>query len=172
MDLSGFGTKLYIHNKDQKVISSHWHCWNVGNPCTGSNTQAQFTLQNQIQTDRFSYSSFQIYLNFSSKLPAASGPREESSSHVHRLNSVGSHSTITQPLLSSNNIFIEGTSPRHPPVWLSHRTHLLRHGWESLHNSCLAYSTEDWKTLIIHPRAVISLHSLVLHLVYMRLSAR
>ncbi|XP_056620833.1 mast/stem cell growth factor receptor kita isoform X1 [Triplophysa dalaica] len=57
-----------------------------------------------------------IYLNFSSKLPVASGPREESSSHVSRLNSVGSQSTITQPLLSNNNVFIEGTGPRPLPV--------------------------------------------------------
>ncbi|XP_073709264.1 mast/stem cell growth factor receptor kita isoform X1 [Garra rufa] len=57
-----------------------------------------------------------IYLNFSSRLPAAPGSREESSSHVQRLNSVGSHSTATQPLLSSNDVYLEGTSPRHPPV--------------------------------------------------------
>uniref|UniRef100_A0A671LUY6 Mast/stem cell growth factor receptor Kit n=1 Tax=Sinocyclocheilus anshuiensis TaxID=1608454 RepID=A0A671LUY6_9TELE len=57
-----------------------------------------------------------IYLNFSSRLPAAPGSREESSSHVQRLNSVGSHITATQPLLSSNDVFLEGTSPRHPPV--------------------------------------------------------
>ncbi|KAA0708702.1 Mast/stem cell growth factor receptor kita [Triplophysa tibetana] len=57
-----------------------------------------------------------IYLNFSSKLPVASGPREEPSSHVSQLNSVGSQSTITQPLLSNNNVFIEGTGPRPLPV--------------------------------------------------------
>uniref|UniRef100_A0A8C2DAM0 receptor protein-tyrosine kinase n=1 Tax=Cyprinus carpio TaxID=7962 RepID=A0A8C2DAM0_CYPCA len=37
-------------------------------------------------------------------------------SHVQRLNSVGTHSTTTQPLLSSNNVFLEGTSRGHPPV--------------------------------------------------------
>nr|Q8JFR5.2 RecName: Full=Mast/stem cell growth factor receptor kita; Short=SCFR; AltName: Full=Tyrosine-protein kinase Kit; Flags: Precursor [Danio rerio]CAI11666.1 kit receptor [Danio rerio] len=57
-----------------------------------------------------------IYLNFSSRLPAAPGPREESSSHVHRLNSVGSHSTATQPLLSSNDVFLDRSSPSHPVV--------------------------------------------------------
>uniref|UniRef100_A0A673N749 Mast/stem cell growth factor receptor Kit n=1 Tax=Sinocyclocheilus rhinocerous TaxID=307959 RepID=A0A673N749_9TELE len=57
-----------------------------------------------------------IYLNFSSRLPAAPGSHEESGSHVQRLNSVGSHITATQPLLSSNDVFLEGTSPRHPPV--------------------------------------------------------
>uniref|UniRef100_A0A8C1ILU1 Mast/stem cell growth factor receptor Kit n=1 Tax=Cyprinus carpio TaxID=7962 RepID=A0A8C1ILU1_CYPCA len=40
----------------------------------------------------------------------------ESSSHVQRLNSVESHSTTTQPLLSSNDVFLEGTSPHHPLV--------------------------------------------------------
>uniref|UniRef100_A0A672LWH4 Mast/stem cell growth factor receptor Kit n=1 Tax=Sinocyclocheilus grahami TaxID=75366 RepID=A0A672LWH4_SINGR len=40
----------------------------------------------------------------------------ESGSHVQRLNSFGSHITATQPLLSSNDVFLEGTSPRHPPV--------------------------------------------------------
>uniref|UniRef100_A0A672M2J9 Mast/stem cell growth factor receptor Kit n=1 Tax=Sinocyclocheilus grahami TaxID=75366 RepID=A0A672M2J9_SINGR len=39
-----------------------------------------------------------------------------SGSHVQRLNSFGSHITATQPLLSSNDVFLEGTSPRHPPV--------------------------------------------------------
>uniref|UniRef100_A0A8C1X5A8 Mast/stem cell growth factor receptor Kit n=1 Tax=Cyprinus carpio TaxID=7962 RepID=A0A8C1X5A8_CYPCA len=39
-----------------------------------------------------------------------------SSSHVQRLNSVESHSTTTQPLLSSNDVFLEGTSPHHPLV--------------------------------------------------------
>uniref|UniRef100_A0A8C1WZ70 receptor protein-tyrosine kinase n=1 Tax=Cyprinus carpio TaxID=7962 RepID=A0A8C1WZ70_CYPCA len=57
-----------------------------------------------------------IYLNFSSRLPAAPGSHDESSSHVQRLNSVGTHSTTTQPLLSSNNVFLEGTSRGHPPV--------------------------------------------------------
>ncbi|XP_026146949.1 mast/stem cell growth factor receptor kita isoform X1 [Carassius auratus] len=57
-----------------------------------------------------------IYLNFSSRLPAASGSHEGSSSHVQRLNSVGTHSTTTQPLLSSNDVYFEGTSSRHPPV--------------------------------------------------------
>uniref|UniRef100_A0A8C2D1L2 Mast/stem cell growth factor receptor Kit n=1 Tax=Cyprinus carpio TaxID=7962 RepID=A0A8C2D1L2_CYPCA len=57
-----------------------------------------------------------IYLNFSSRLPVALGSREESSSHVQRLNSVESHSTTTQPLLSSNDVFLEGTSPHHPLV--------------------------------------------------------
>ncbi|XP_016311720.1 mast/stem cell growth factor receptor kita isoform X2 [Sinocyclocheilus anshuiensis] len=57
-----------------------------------------------------------IYLNFSSRLPVAPGSHEESSSHVQRLNSVGSHSTTTQPLLSSNDVFLEGTSPLHPLV--------------------------------------------------------
>uniref|UniRef100_A0A672LT52 Mast/stem cell growth factor receptor n=1 Tax=Sinocyclocheilus grahami TaxID=75366 RepID=A0A672LT52_SINGR len=57
-----------------------------------------------------------IYLNFSSRLPAAPGSHEESGSHVQRLNSFGSHITATQPLLSSNDVFLEGTSPRHPPV--------------------------------------------------------
>uniref|UniRef100_A0A8C1Q7D5 Mast/stem cell growth factor receptor Kit n=1 Tax=Cyprinus carpio TaxID=7962 RepID=A0A8C1Q7D5_CYPCA len=37
-------------------------------------------------------------------------------SHVQRLNSVESHSTTTQPLLSSNDVFLEGTSPHHPLV--------------------------------------------------------
>jgi len=58
----------------------------------------------------------QIYLNFSSRLPVAPGPHEESSSSVQRLNSVGSHSTATQPLLSNNDVFLEGTGPHHPPV--------------------------------------------------------
>uniref|UniRef100_A0A672M2N3 Mast/stem cell growth factor receptor Kit n=1 Tax=Sinocyclocheilus grahami TaxID=75366 RepID=A0A672M2N3_SINGR len=44
------------------------------------------------------------------------GSHEESGSHVQRLNSFGSHITATQPLLSSNDVFLEGTSPRHPPV--------------------------------------------------------
>ncbi|XP_051951306.1 mast/stem cell growth factor receptor kita isoform X4 [Xyrauchen texanus] len=57
-----------------------------------------------------------IYLNFSSKLPVAPGPREETSSHDHRQNSVGSHSTTTQPLLSGNDVFLEEMGPRHPPV--------------------------------------------------------
>ncbi|XP_065113226.1 mast/stem cell growth factor receptor kita isoform X2 [Paramisgurnus dabryanus] len=57
-----------------------------------------------------------IYLNFSSKLPVAPGLREESNSHGNRLNSVSSRSTITQPLLSSNNVFLEATGPHHPPV--------------------------------------------------------
>nr|XP_055041344.1 mast/stem cell growth factor receptor kita isoform X2 [Misgurnus anguillicaudatus] len=57
-----------------------------------------------------------IYLNFSSKLPVAQGLREESNSHGNRLNSVSSRSTITQPLLSSNNVFLEATGPHDPPV--------------------------------------------------------
>ncbi|XP_051954295.1 mast/stem cell growth factor receptor kita-like isoform X2 [Xyrauchen texanus] len=57
-----------------------------------------------------------IYLNFSSKLPVAPWPCEESSSHVLRLNSVGSHSNATQPLLSGDDVFLEGTGPHHPPV--------------------------------------------------------
>ncbi|TRY94940.1 hypothetical protein DNTS_013091, partial [Danionella cerebrum] len=57
-----------------------------------------------------------IYLNFSSRLPMAPGSHEEPNSHVSRLSSVGSHSTATQPLLSSNDIFLEGISLHYPSV--------------------------------------------------------
>lgn len=103
----------------------------------------------------------QIYLNFSSRLPVAPGPREESSSPVQRLNSVGSHSTATQPLLSNNDVFLEGTGPLHPPVWrsdsqqkagiLTDAIHLLRpFALAKHHCSCLTCMRTwgQWKTLI------------------------
>ncbi|XP_072538757.1 mast/stem cell growth factor receptor kita isoform X2 [Salminus brasiliensis] len=58
-----------------------------------------------------------IYLNFSSRLPVVTEPHEEPSSQPPYSNPAGSsHSTPTQPLLSSNNVFLEGEAPREPRV--------------------------------------------------------
>ncbi|XP_066532738.1 mast/stem cell growth factor receptor kita isoform X2 [Hoplias malabaricus] len=58
-----------------------------------------------------------IYLNFSSKLPVVTGPHEDTSSQSPRLNSAGSnHTTPTQPLLSRDDVFLEGAASRLPRV--------------------------------------------------------
>ncbi|XP_070688060.1 mast/stem cell growth factor receptor kita isoform X2 [Pempheris klunzingeri] len=54
-----------------------------------------------------------IYLNFSSRLPITPGGREEPSSQsaaFYRLNSAGSNSAPTQPLLVQHEVFLEGTT--------------------------------------------------------------
>ncbi|XP_039548665.1 mast/stem cell growth factor receptor kita isoform X2 [Pimephales promelas] len=86
-------------------------CWDADPFKRPSFTKIVEKIEQQI-----SDSTKHIYLNFSSRLPVAPGPHEESSSPVQRLNSVGSHSTATQPLLSNNDVFLEGTGPHHPPV--------------------------------------------------------
>ncbi|XP_044054971.1 mast/stem cell growth factor receptor kita isoform X2 [Siniperca chuatsi] len=56
-----------------------------------------------------------IYLNFSSKIPVTPRDREEHSSQsaaFNRLNSAGSNSTPTQPLLVQHEVFLEGTTLR------------------------------------------------------------
>ncbi|XP_041791127.1 mast/stem cell growth factor receptor kita isoform X1 [Chelmon rostratus] len=56
-----------------------------------------------------------IYLNFSSRLPVASRAREEPSSQstaCHHLDSAGSNSPATQPLLVQHEVFLEGTTLR------------------------------------------------------------
>ncbi|KAM9357806.1 mast/stem cell growth factor receptor kita [Symphorus nematophorus] len=56
-----------------------------------------------------------IYLNFSSRLPVTPRAREEPSSQsaaFHRLNSAGSNSPPTQPLLVQHEVFLEGTTLR------------------------------------------------------------
>uniref|UniRef100_UPI0037E73959 mast/stem cell growth factor receptor kita n=1 Tax=Semicossyphus pulcher TaxID=241346 RepID=UPI0037E73959 len=56
-----------------------------------------------------------IYLNFSSRIPATPRSREEPASRsaaFHRLNSAGSHSPATQPLLVQHEVFLEGTTLR------------------------------------------------------------
>ncbi|XP_071395168.1 mast/stem cell growth factor receptor kita isoform X1 [Centroberyx affinis] len=56
-----------------------------------------------------------IYLNFSSRIPATPGAREEQSTQnaaFHRLNPVGSSSTPTQPLLVHDEVFLEGIGLR------------------------------------------------------------
>ncbi|MCI4389293.1 hypothetical protein PGIGA_G00096220 [Pangasianodon gigas] len=55
-----------------------------------------------------------IYLNFSSRLPVVTGPREEPFSHSSRRNSGSGHSTPTLPLLSSDDVFVEEAAPRQP----------------------------------------------------------
>ncbi|XP_076583025.1 mast/stem cell growth factor receptor kita isoform X1 [Chaetodon auriga] len=56
-----------------------------------------------------------IYLNFSSRLPVTSRAREEPSSQrdaCHHLNSAGSNSPPTQPLLVQHEVFLEGQTLR------------------------------------------------------------
>uniref|UniRef100_A0A671YG60 receptor protein-tyrosine kinase n=1 Tax=Sparus aurata TaxID=8175 RepID=A0A671YG60_SPAAU len=56
-----------------------------------------------------------IYLNFSSRLPVTPRAREEPSSQsaaFHSLNSAGSNSPPTQPLLVQHEVFLEGTTLR------------------------------------------------------------
>ncbi|GLD65525.1 mast/stem cell growth factor receptor Kit isoform X1 [Lates japonicus] len=54
-----------------------------------------------------------IYLNFSFRLPVTPRAREEPSSQstaLHRLNSAGTNSAPTQPLLVQHEVFLEGTT--------------------------------------------------------------
>ncbi|KAG7228763.1 hypothetical protein INR49_008541 [Caranx melampygus] len=54
-----------------------------------------------------------IYLNFSLRLPVTPRDREEPSSQgtaFHRLNSAGTNSVLTQPLLVQHEVFLEGTT--------------------------------------------------------------
>uniref|UniRef100_A0A4W6CI82 Mast/stem cell growth factor receptor n=1 Tax=Lates calcarifer TaxID=8187 RepID=A0A4W6CI82_LATCA len=54
-----------------------------------------------------------IYLNFSFRLPVTPRAREEPSSQstaLHRLNSAGTNSAPTQPLLIQHEVFLEGTT--------------------------------------------------------------
>ncbi|KAI3369001.1 hypothetical protein L3Q82_025973, partial [Scortum barcoo] len=56
-----------------------------------------------------------IYLNFSSRIPVTPRAREEPSSQsaaLHSLNSAGSNSAPTQPLLVQHEVFLEGTTLR------------------------------------------------------------
>ncbi|XP_073332081.1 mast/stem cell growth factor receptor kita isoform X1 [Pagrus major] len=56
-----------------------------------------------------------IYLNFSSRLPVTPRAREEPGSQnaaFHHLNSAGSNSPPTQPLLVQHEVFLEGTTLR------------------------------------------------------------
>ncbi|XP_062858176.1 mast/stem cell growth factor receptor kita [Trichomycterus rosablanca] len=55
-----------------------------------------------------------IYLNFSSRLPLVTAHREEPVSHSSRRNSGSGHSTPTQPLLSSDDVFLEAVASRQP----------------------------------------------------------
>ncbi|XP_017311746.1 mast/stem cell growth factor receptor kita isoform X1 [Ictalurus punctatus] len=55
-----------------------------------------------------------IYLNFSSRLPVVTALREEPFSHSSRRNSGSGHITPTQPLLSSDDVFLEEEAPRQP----------------------------------------------------------
>ncbi|KAL6486115.1 hypothetical protein MHYP_G00055070 [Metynnis hypsauchen] len=58
-----------------------------------------------------------IYLNFSSRLPIVTGPHEDSSSQHPLVSSGGSsHSTPTQPLLTSDDVYLEGTASGQPRV--------------------------------------------------------
>uniref|UniRef100_A0AAR2J824 receptor protein-tyrosine kinase n=1 Tax=Pygocentrus nattereri TaxID=42514 RepID=A0AAR2J824_PYGNA len=58
-----------------------------------------------------------IYLNFSSRLPIVTGPHEDPSSQHPLVSSGGSsHSTPTQPLLTSDDVYLEGTASRQPRV--------------------------------------------------------
>ncbi|XP_029356114.1 mast/stem cell growth factor receptor kita isoform X2 [Echeneis naucrates] len=53
-----------------------------------------------------------IYLNFSLRLPLTTRDREEPSSQstFHRLNTAGTNSTLTQPLMVRHEVFLEGTT--------------------------------------------------------------
>ncbi|XP_046692281.1 mast/stem cell growth factor receptor kita isoform X2 [Silurus meridionalis] len=55
-----------------------------------------------------------IYLNFSSRLPVVTSPREEPFSHSSPCNSGSGHSTPTLPLLSTDDVFLEEAAPRQP----------------------------------------------------------
>lgn len=77
----------------------------------------------------------QIYLNFSSRIPATPRTREEpspQSSAFHRPNTAASNSPAAQPLLVQHEVFLEGTSFRAhrvwgptQPVWLPHKVPVM-----------------------------------------------
>ena len=78
----------------------------------------------------FLFSYPKIYLNFSFRLPVTPRDREEPSSQsaaFHSLNSAGTHSAVTQPLLVQHEVFLEGTTLTAQRVWAPTRPVWLPH---------------------------------------------
>ncbi|XP_060773368.1 mast/stem cell growth factor receptor kita isoform X3 [Neoarius graeffei] len=84
-------------------------CWDADPSRRPSFGKIVEKVENQI-----SDSTKHIYLNFSSRLPVVTSPREEPFSHSSHRNSGSGHSTPTLPLLSSDDVFLEEADPRQP----------------------------------------------------------
>ncbi|XP_030627009.1 mast/stem cell growth factor receptor kita [Chanos chanos] len=91
----------YAPSEMYKIMHSCWDADPFRRPSFGKVVEK---IEQQL-----SDSTKHIYLNFSSRLPGAPGPREDSNAQFQRLNSVGSACPPTQPLLSSEDVFLERT---------------------------------------------------------------
>ncbi|XP_026880257.2 mast/stem cell growth factor receptor kita isoform X2 [Electrophorus electricus] len=92
-------------NEMYEIMQSCWDAKPFKRPCFGKIVEM---IEQQI-----SDSTKHIYLNFSSRLPVLPGPHEELTSQVLRLGPArGNHSGPAQPLLCSDDVFLESEVPR------------------------------------------------------------